>query len=361
MKLIKINSITSVIFASLIVTGTSSFASESVPTNKDAVQNMLSPISRAGFDTPKLTLRTDFGTSATTIYSNGNMQAKLVASYENIPVGYTVDSVVIKQAYTNEDLSNTWKVSSFDNGYDSNIDVATRSQANPRTGNPTNQRFYLSTENSGNDIMVCAELTATDPDGNKETLSTCDGETNSGLVSITVVPELNYGITELNHSSSRAWYENDSYAIANDRFTLKNGRQIRDVGGCGTDLVNDGKRYLISSTNGPAHPYSGHHKFSAVYLFKPNNGVVQNSFPYSNGSTWKSTLNQDFNTTNALTFAVLHGQDNQSTYVNPLISWTTHCSTITFKDNYGNEGSLNLSRTDGGPDDKWGNVYYNFH
>ena len=39
MKLININSIANIIFASLIVTGTSSFASETVPTNKNAVQN----------------------------------------------------------------------------------------------------------------------------------------------------------------------------------------------------------------------------------------------------------------------------------------------------------------------------------
>lgn len=323
----------------------------------------LSPISLGGFDAPSLTLRTNFGSAGTTIYANGNMQAKLVVSYDNIPNGYTVDNVVIREAYTYNNLSNTWKVSSFDNGYDSNVDGSTYSRAmsSRSAGNPTTRLFYLSTKNSGADITLCAELTASDPQGNKQTLSTCDGSTNNGLVSITVLPEINYGAGDLNRSTSRTWYENHSYAIANERFTLRNGRQIRNIGGCSTDLKNDGKRYLVSSTNGPSHPYSGNHKYSAAYLFKPNNGIVTNGFPYSNGQVWKTTTSLSFNTNNAITFAVLHGQDNQNTYVNPLINWTVHCSNITFQDNYGNEGILSLSRAGGGPDDKWGNVYYNFH
>ncbi|WP_157534184.1 hypothetical protein [Moritella sp. JT01] len=313
----------------------------------------------AGFDEPSLTLRTDFGYSGTTIYANGNMQAKLVVTYENIPSDYTVDNIEIKQAYTYSNLPNTWEVSSFDNGFDSNINAQTRSMPNHNTGSPTNSLFYLSTKNSGADITVCVELTASSPQGDKETLSTCDGGTNNGLVGITVVPELNYGVADLNRSGSRAWYDN--YAIANERFTLINGRQIRDVGGCSDDKQNNGQRYLISSTNGPAHPDSGNHKFSAVYLFKPNNGVVNSHFRYSTGYVWKDTTSLSFNTTNAITLAVLHGQDNLKTYVNPLINWAIHCPNITFQDNYGNEGNLSLSRTNGGPNDRWGNVYYDFH
>ncbi|WP_028865152.1 hypothetical protein [Psychromonas aquimarina] len=327
-----------------------------------SIITLLSPsICQAQFNTPSLTIRTASGSAVATIYANGRMQAKLNVSYSNIPDGYTVDNVVIKEAYINNNLPSYWVVSSIDNGYDHNMSNSYQT-LRTRQQNLTTIPLYLSTLNSDADITLCAELEVSNTYGNNETLSTCEGDTNNGLVSVIVLQEINYGIEDLDHSRNREWYGNTgaSYAISNDRFTLRNNREIRDVGGCNTSLVNNGKRYLVSSTNGPEHPYSNARKFSAAYLFYPNQGVVSSNFSYSNGSYWRDTVSLNFNTTNSIVFAWLNGQDNQNTYVNPLISWTIHCSTIAFRDNYGNDGILNLSRHSN-PDDEWGNVYYSFH
>ena len=321
---------------------------------------LLPSVSLAQGNSPSLTIRTTSSLPSTTIYANGNMQAKLIVSYKNIPNGYKVEKLSLKEAYTSNNLPSTWVKSHIDHGYDGDINVhrsATRNQINQ---NSNSQIFYLSTRDSNSDITVCAELVAANANGNRQTLSTCNGDTNNGLVHVAVISEINYGIEDLDHVTNREWYEDHSYAISQEKFTLRNNRQIRDVGGCDTSIINNGKRYLISSTNGPAHPYSGHHKYGAVYLFKPNRGVVTSNFPYSNNTKWLETVTLSFNTTNSLSFAVLHGQDNQKTYVNPLINWVIHCPIVTFRDNYGNEGILNISRHSS-PDDKWGSVYYKFH
>ncbi|WP_038176940.1 MULTISPECIES: hypothetical protein [Vibrio] len=332
--------------------------------------SLLPSISLAQSSSPSLTIRTISGLSSATIYANGNMQAKLLVSYKNIPQDYTVEKLSIREAYTNNPLPSSWENSSIDNGYDSDISGYRSAEKNKTVQNSTSQIFYLSTRNSDNNITLCAELVASNANGNRETLTTCNGDVNSGLVYLNVVPEINYGIEDLDQVTSREWYENDSYAIAQERFTLKNNREIRGVGGCDTKHENNGKRYLISSTNGPEHPYSGNRKYGAAYLFEPVRGVVSTSFPYFgitvNLITFreefveKETETLKFNTTNSITFAWLNGQDNLHTYINPLINIEIHCPLVTFVDNYGNNGIINISRHSN-PNDKWGKVYYRFH
>ena len=125
------------------------------------------------------------GTSATTIYANGNMQAKLNIFYE-LDSGESVDSIKIKELYTGNELSK-WTVSDIkNNNFVNDVQSGMVQSGQLKT--------YLSkylTTNSPSLTSVCVELTTI----NGSVKSTCKGDTNQSSVQIKALQCITYNFT----------------------------------------------------------------------------------------------------------------------------------------------------------------------
>ncbi|MGC9461331.1 hypothetical protein [Vibrio genomosp. F10] len=317
-------------------------------------------ISQAKGAAPSMILNTGSGSSSATIYANGNMQAKINVIIKHIPDGYRLDQVELKEAYTSSELPNFWNKSSIDNGYDHNVESTyiPRSHSSTTSNDITTEVFYLSTHESGADITLCVEAHFSSTSSEEPaSLSTCNGDANKGLVHLTVLPEEYHSFEHLKLTTAEEYiFENGYYAIITNRFTLKGNREIKYVGGCDTSYYDDGERYLIASS------LSQKDTSSAAYLFNTNQGdELKSSFSYIFGGNYNMTKSFNYNTNKSVTIVQVSGYKlfSTKTNVNPLVNRTILCPEITYRDNFGNEGKIELSRHNPYSDGQ-GKIYYKF-
>ena len=134
-----------------------------------------------------LEIRTAEG-NATTIYGNGEMQAKLIVNYE-LSSGFHSPIINIKEKYSGNDLPDTWRVSASANGYlhvisNYNYSAASYSSGSSFNANRISENRYVSSSSPSSIINACVELTAIDSNGTSYTDSTCYEATNADMVRI---------------------------------------------------------------------------------------------------------------------------------------------------------------------------------
>ncbi|WGV98284.1 hypothetical protein QF117_05345 [Vibrio sp. YMD68] len=329
------------------------------------VISLISSISHAA--DPSIIFITESGSSSATIYANGNMQVRLNVLYRDVPSGYEVTQIVIKQAYTNNFLPQDWKVSQIYNGYDGNIETYRKYQSSATLRNDnqdvTTEQFYLSTNSSNADILLCVELNFSNVNGDEYTESTCNGDKNNGLVHVTTIPEMHYTFDDLDRETTEVFsqFSHPKLIIYEERFTLKNNRGIHDVNGCS---LKQRPRNLIASYASEKDSNPGLLAHSALFLYEPNQGIADQNFQYKreNSRNWESIRwkKAKINTTESITFAWFNGYPSFGTEVitNPKDK-IKYCRTVTFRDNYGNSGTINIKRVNPWKDG-WGNIYYGF-
>ncbi|QXC56038.1 hypothetical protein KSS82_01995 [Vibrio mimicus] len=282
------------------------------------------------------------GTSTTSIYANGNMQAKLNVLYD-IVNGDSVKNISIKELYTATTLTG-WNITDVKNPYFSN-DISSRSSSTQLSGGYSTK--YLTTNRPGR-VSVCVELTTVN--GSFE--STCGGTTNQS--SVTIAAELDQTFTvkdwdQYLHTKMTNSLGDESWLRG---YTPPQGRKIAYIDYKGAYSKNgrtpNNAKVIFAS---PSYNPSVSKEQSTLYVFKPDTGLSPKTFYYAvnySGDSQKYTtytVPQSVNTTNSLIFLTNY-VFNYGSWIslNPVNSSTFHIRSIDVYDIYGSKTTFYFSR-----------------
>ncbi|MBB1315630.1 hypothetical protein [Aliivibrio sp. SR45-2] len=282
------------------------------------------------------------GTSNTSIYANGNMQAKLNVFYD-IESGDSLKNISIKELYTAATLSQ-WNVTDIKNQHFSN-DLISRSSG-PQNLSQSYLTKYLTT-NSQDIVSACVELTTR----NGSFKSTCDGDSNQSFVRIEALEDQSFTVADWDknlHTKMKNSLGHESWLRG---YTPPNGRKIAYVDYKGSYARNgrtpNNAKVIFAS---PSYNSTVRKGQSTLYVFKPNTGVTSKTFYYGaisgNNKQYKTyTVNNSGNTTNSLVFVTNYIWNYKyAISLNPIHASTYFIGSIDVYDTYGSKTTFRFSR-----------------